>query len=90
MQKKEKTRNCKSIIIQLIISLVIFIVVFALMIYDYSISITTKFYSRIGYYALFLGLSFIGFLEGLFSLSSLKKKNKNKEEATNIDKNNLE
>ena len=89
MKKEKKNRYRKSIIIQLIISLVIFIGSFALMIYDYSISITAKFYSRIGYYALFLGLSFIGFIEGLFALSSFKK-NKKKEESINIDKNNLE
>lgn len=77
--KKVGAHNVKGAIIEIIISLIVMAGVFALTVYDNHISTTSRFYSRIGYYALFFGLALISFISGIFVLVSLKKQKKNQE-----------
>lgn len=87
-EKEKKPRTVKSIIIQIIISLIVFIGVFYVLIWDQATHSTARFYSRIWYYFLFLGLSFISIIEGLVFLpSSIKNSKVKKEESKNIEEN---
>ncbi len=85
--KKVGAHTIKGAIVEIVVSLIVMAGVFALTVYDYHISTTARFYSRIGYYVLFFALALISLVDGIFTILSLKK---NKKEKKNQESDNKE
>lgn len=74
---KKNNNNVKTVkgaIVEMIISILVIFGTFAITIYDYSQSTSARFSSRIGFYFLILGLSFISFIHGVVMLIARPKK----------------
>lgn len=76
--KKVGAHTIKGAIIEIIVSLIVMAGIFALAVYDNHVSLSARFYSRIGFYFLAFGLGLVSFLDGVITIPSLLKQKKEK------------